>query len=168
MVNLDCRWLVNQRQVYLPTVPKHICLVNSPHLYQVKANYFCAFKIWLAFWTYCISQPLLQMKGNNELRRCFIFNISLISLKHPEMTGTSLCRWTFARISSSYSPGAAFAEFPLSSITCLFPLFLCFYAQNLKSWHFHLWFHHLISQCAMTETFFQDSLKKSYQCTANY
>lgn len=77
MVNLDCRWLVNQRQVYLPTVPKHICLVNSPHLYQVKANYFCAFKIWLAFWTYCISQPLLQMKGNSEPRWCFIFNKSV-------------------------------------------------------------------------------------------
>lgn len=45
------------------------------------------------------------------------------------------------------------------AITCLFPLFLCFYARNLQSWHFHLWFHHLMSQCAMTVTFVQDSLK---------
>lgn len=78
-----------------------------------------------------------------------------MSLRHPELTVTSHCRWRFARISSSYSPGAAFSEFLLSSITryCLSPWFLCLKFSSCQSWHFNLWFHHLMSQCAIWHLF---------------
>jgi len=86
-----------------------------------------------------IHQPLLKMKGKVILHFYQVY-VSLIRLICPEMTGTTLCRWTIVFLHILFSGGCICGVSLELLCCCLYLLFLYFYlkSRSCQSFSFHL------------------------------